>query len=725
MHTSQWITYPGFTYSETKLYRFRRTLTLPEAPKTALLHISAEARYKLFIGGKRVCFGPCRTSAEEKYYDTLDIAPYLQAGDNEIFCEVLQLGENCDWTKPRVLYALRRTGLLAFACKLTCSFDGHEDITMITDTDWEVSPSPSDTFPLLRWEMIVCALEQTHIPAESQWVKASVLRKVDCVRDEPYMWGAPNDLFLYPRPIPMLYQKEVPFTRDNEGYYIADELTFGFPVFRFTGKGVVTVWYAEAFGERGDKGDRLDHSKELNGSRDVIHVDGETVFEPFWPRTCRIIRLDTEGDVSLDSFTFTETGYPLEVPADCDFGNETDNALWKISVNTLKRCMVESYEDCPFYEQMQYDMDTSMQMVFNYQLTGDDALARKAIHDFRLSQRGDGLLNSRYPSLEVQYIPTFCFYFIFMLAEHYKRFGDKKLVRENLRTMDGVLEWFDGMLDPCGLIRHTPYWDFLDWSGPWMRVHGEGWVGEDYGMTAVASAMYVFALREGAKLVELCGRNCVAAEYRERADKVASTIEKLTWHEEKGLYADDLAGNYYSQHMQVWCVLSGIAQGDKARRIMENALPLETRCTQAYGYLYFRALEAVGLYDKTAEMMNDLRALVALNCSTIPETPVAPRSDCHAWGAVAIYEFAAVVLGVRTLSAADKKVRIRPDITGRDHAKGSVASVGGYITVDWKIEDGWFRMHVTAPRGLNQEIVLPNGAVMHTDLDRAVYTCRL
>ena len=44
---------------------------------------------------------------------------------------------------------------------------------------------------------------------------------------------------------------------------------------------------------------------------------------------------------------------------------------------------------------------------------------------------------------------------------------------------------------------------------------------------------------------------------------------------------------------------------------------------------------------------------------------------------------------------------------------------------DWKIEDGWFRMHVTAPRGLNQEVVLPNGAVMHTDLDRAVYTCRL
>ena len=727
MHTSKWITCPGFRYSETKLYWFRRTLTLSEKPEKALLHISAEARYKLFINGQRAAFGPCRTSAEEKYYDTLDVASWLKEGENEIFCQVLQLTEPSDISAARMLYAIRRTGNLALAAKLTCTMPDGDAVTLITDDSWEVCPAPDSTFPIRRGDLIASTLEETFLPAEACWQKAAVLCRVDCARETPFLYGITNDLFLTPRPIPMLYQKDVTPAAgmDNEGYIIMDELTFGFPSFVFTGSGTVTIRYAESFGDGGKKADRLDRSLGITGATDVVTVNGETAFEPFWFRTCRILRLETKGDVQLASFRFTEVGYPLEVPADCDFGSEEDNALWKISVATLSRCMQESYEDCPFYEQLQYDMDTSMQMIFNYQLNGDDRLARKAIHDFRLSQRADGLMNSRYPSTEIQYIPTFCFYYIFMIAEHYRRFGDKALVRENLRAVDGVLEWFDGYVDECGLLRNTMYWDFVDWSAPWMATRGEPYIGGESKIVTIHSAMYVFALRQAAELASLCGRTGTAAEYRARADKLAENIEKLAWREDKGLYADDLAGNYYSQHMQVWCVLSGIAAGEKAHRIMENALGLEAACTQAYGYLYFRALEKAGLYDKTGDMMDKLRALPALNCTTIPETPDAPRSDCHAWGAVAIYEFAAVVLGVRTVSAADRKVQIKPDITGRDHAKGSVAAAGGYITVDWKIEDGWFRMQVTAPRGLNQEIVLPNGAVMHTDLDRAVYTCRL
>lgn len=726
MFRSAWITHPDAVYSDNRIYWFRKTFTLSKTPGKAPVNLSAEARYKLFINGRRAAFGPCRPSGEEKYYDSFDAAPYLKEGENELFCEVLQLADNGDMTKPCNVYGVRRTGNLLLAVEMDCG-----EGVIRTDDSWETAPSPTASFAPHTGFAGAAVFEEDAkggaCAKPAEWVGAKVAARVDSPREQPYPWGIVNPMFVIPRRIPMLYQKDVPFAESGDGFFIAEELTFGFPRFTFKGKGHARVTYAESFGSGGEKRDRLDRSLSFGGVYDEIDADGVFVYEPFWPRCARIIRIETEGDLSLSSFAFTEIGYPLTVPEGCDFGSETDNRLWKISVATLMRCMQESYEDCPYYEQLQYAMDTSLQMLFNYQLTDDDALARKAIRDFRLSQRADGLLSSRYPTVEAQYIPSFSFYYIFMVSEHYKRFGDLALVRENLRAIDGVLEWFEGTLDESGLLRRTMYWDFVDWATAWGRSAGEPVTGDEP-CKAIVSAMYVWILRRAAELADVCGRTSAGAEYRARADRTEAAVESLCWDEEKGLYADEIRHDYFSQHMQVWCVLSGIAgkHEGRSRRIMENALPLGTRCTFAYAYFWFRALEEVGLYGETAEMMNRLRGLLDLNCTTIPETPDAPRSDCHAWGAIAIYEFAAVVLGVRTVSAAGKKLRIapRPD-EGRDHAEGTVYTGCGPVRVRWTVENGLFTLTVRSSPDAEKEIVLPDGSVNVTREAEVTRTARV
>jgi len=715
MFQSNWITHPDMVFSDNRIYLFRKKFTLTEKTAKASLNISAEARYKLRVNGVRVAFGPCRSSGEEKYYDTVDIAHCLQKGENEILCEVLQLADNSDMTKTSAICGVRRTGNMLLAAELDCG-----ETVIRTDDSWECAPSPFAAFALHTGQALTAMFEENFCAGDPKWTNAIVLAKVDSPCDTKFLYGNVNHMFVIPRHIPMLYQKEVDFTDSGDGFWITDELTFGFPVFSFEGKGKAKVTYAESFGTYGEKQDRLDRTLSFGGACDEITVDGKLTFEPFWFRCARIIRIETEGDVRLTGFTFTEVGYPLTYPENCDFGNETDNKLWKISVTTLMRCMQESYEDCPYYEQLQYAMDTSLQMIFNYQLTNDDALARKAINDFRLSQRADGLLYGRYPTVRVQFIPPFSFYYIFMVSEHYKRFGDIKLVRENLRAIDGVLEWFDGQIDETGLLTETMYWDYVDWANTWNA--GEVATGGDPHM-AIGTAMYVYFLRLAAELSEACGRTCVAEEYRTRADAAANAIEKYCWDEERGLYADDSKHAYFSQHMQVWCTLTKIADVARARRIMENAIDLEAKCTYAYTYFWFRALEQVGLYHETERMMNRLRGLIALNCSTIPETPDAPRSECHAWGAIAIYEFAAVVLGVRTVSAARKKLTVSPRIDGRTYARGTVYTGCGKVWVDWKIENGEFLLHIESEAGAQKEIVLPNGEVFTTD--DAVIDCRV
>ena len=717
MFSSAWITHPDARYSENRIWLFKKTFTLNEKPARAALCISAEARYKLFVNGQRAAFGPCRPSGEEKYYDTLDLAPYLKAGENELFCEVLALADNSDMTKPTLVYGVRRTGNMLLALELDCG-----ECVIRTDEGWMCAPSPNAEWESHTGEAGAAMFEEHAHGGEAVWVGAKVAARVDSLREEPYPWGIVNPMFVIPRPIPMLYQKDVPFRDAGDGFYIADELTFGFPRLAFTGQGTVRVTYAESFGSGHEKGDRLDRSLPFRGVWDALDVDGTLVWEPFWPRCARIIRIACEGDVRLSSLAFTEIGYPLTVPAGCDFGSEEDNRLWQISVATLMRCMQESYEDCPYYEQLQYAMDTSLQMLFNYQLTDDDLLARKAIRDFRLSQRADGLLSSRYPTVEAQFIPSFSFYYIFMVAEHWRRFGDLSLVRENLRAIDGVLEWFGGCVDETGLVRRSMYWDFIDWAATWRA--GVPSVGEDCHM-AVASAMYVYFLRAAAELADLCGRTSTGDEYRQRADRCAEAIETLCWDEDRGLYADETKHAYFSQHMQVWCTLAGIADEVRARRIMENAVGLGTKCTFAYAYFWFRALEQVGMYDACEPIIDRLRALPALNCTTIPETPDAPRSDCHAWGAIAIYEFAAVLLGVRTVSAAENKLRIAPRIDGRDHAKGTVYTCAGPVRIEWTFADGLFTLRVRSASGSEKEIVLPDGQTVVTQYADVSLAARL
>ena len=116
--------------------------------------------------------------------------------------------------------------------------------------------------------------------------------------------------------------------------------------------------------------------------------------------------------------------------------------IWDISLRTLKRCMHETYEDCPFYEQLQYAMDSRSQILYTYMISGDDRLARKCMDDFRRSARYDGMLNCSYPCYGPNVIPGFAVYYILMLHDHMMYFGDREFLRIHMGTVDGILEYF-------------------------------------------------------------------------------------------------------------------------------------------------------------------------------------------------------------------------------------------------------------------------------------------
>lgn len=73
-----------------RLVTFTRHCHINSKPKSALLHLSADTRYKLHINGTRVTVGPARGSPYLWYYDSVDISSFLRPGGNEIQIEVLR-----------------------------------------------------------------------------------------------------------------------------------------------------------------------------------------------------------------------------------------------------------------------------------------------------------------------------------------------------------------------------------------------------------------------------------------------------------------------------------------------------------------------------------------------------------------------------------------------------------------------------------------------------------
>mgnify|MGYP004524763561 FL=1 len=80
------------------------------------------------------------------------------------------------------------------------------------------------------------------------------------------------------------------------------------------------------------------------------------------------------GNAEFSEVCIYETGYPLSLSGSYDFYDKTDNKLWDISVRTLKNCMTDTFNDCPYYEQLQYAMDTYLQIIYAAQITNDDRL---------------------------------------------------------------------------------------------------------------------------------------------------------------------------------------------------------------------------------------------------------------------------------------------------------------------------------------------------------------
>ena len=445
-----------------------------------------------------------------------------------------------------------------------------------------------------------------------------------------------------------------------------------------------------------EKGNRLDSvNGVLEGYTDHFRImeSGEWEYEPFWMRTFRFVRVRIRTGreaLKIKSFAFEETGYPLEVMTEVRTSDESLADIWDISVRTLRRCMHETYMDGPFYEQLQYIMDTRAQILYTYSVAADDRLARQAIDDFRRSQRPDGLLNACYPNRNANVIPGFSMFYILMLYDHMMYFGDRELIVSCMDSVDRALGFFDAHIEADGMVGkiggvngENPYWSFVDWAEEWMPTIGMPAAAMN-GPDTLQNLIYVMGLQAAAELAEFIDDAAAADRYEERAEDVIEAV-RLHCMNDDGLLTDGTGCSELSQHAQVLGVLTGLYDEEEARRAMDKCMNESgfARCSVAWNYYLFRALEQTGLYYLTDRCWDTWRKMIANGCTTCVESEKYPRSECHAWGALAMYELPSAVLGVRPAAPGYSRIAVDPVPGYLDYAEGTVHTPHGDISVSW------------------------------------------
>ena len=513
-----------------------------------------------------------------------------------------------------------------------------------------------------------------------------------------------------PREIPLLDETETAFAdiifRGNDIVLEAGVHVNGYPRFYLEGNAgtEITITYLERFGD-GTDGQRID---DLNGSvsgrADHIILNGRPLcYEPFWVRTFRYIVISGGQFTRLP--VFRKTGYPLPIQSSLSSSVPWVKELWDMCVRTLQNCMLETYMDCPYYEQLQFIMDTRLQMLFTYAVSNDTRLAKKALLDFHCGMRPEGLLPGKTPTAYCQVISTFSLHYVFALWEYVEHTGDTALGRLYRPDIDRVLDYYDGRRDETGLVGRIAPWAFIDWQDDWKETGGVAPACFE-GPSTIINLMYAYALECGAKLYEITGRPGTAAEFRQRREYILQKVKKLCFDKEKGMVREGPSCRQFTRHAQSWAVINGMFTEAESRRALQASL-ICPPCSFSTSYEWFRALERAGMEDQMRQDLDAWIGLLSRGSTTCPEEPHHPRSECHAWSALPLYEFMRTWAGIRQEKG---KIIVRPRLFDLPDLCGTVITPTGPVRYHYqKDQSNGCRYEITIPEQAEGCLVLPDG----------------
>ncbi|MBE6817671.1 MAG: glycoside hydrolase [Ruminococcaceae bacterium] len=662
----------------------RKSLSLKKVPRQLNAYISADSKYWLYINGKSVVFegGVKRGRGEnDSYFDTLDIAPYLNAGENVIAALVWY------WGKDKS-FSYQDSGKAGFL------FEAGD---ILSDSSWKAqrhaayqNSGKQPNYRLPEYSIYYDAAKEPGdwtSPAfdDSAWQSAT----------PGGLGGAAPWGTLYPRGIPLLKDYGLK-DYENSADYCGTTLHFAKTVTVDIPYNAQCTPYFKIKAEAGKKIKITTENTSIGAPRDTyITKEGEQAFEaPGWFNG-EHIRYRFPAGVTILELKYRETGYDTAFSGNFRCEDSALNTLWQKSLRTLYVTMRDNYMDCPDRERAQWWGDVTNEMAMSmYSLDPSSYLLyQKGVQSMlaHVDPQTDVLptvvpISNEFFELPVQQLAGICGFWTYYLYT-----GDSDFIRTVYPAAVKYLNLWS--LQSDGLVEHrSGSWDWMDWGSR-----------ED--SVAIENAWYYYALRQVAAMAELLGEKSAAAQMQTKLKALKKAYQSL-WTE-SGYKSSEVSKP--DDRANALAVLAGLADSEKYT-VIKSVLTEIENASPYMEYYVLEALCAMGEFDLAkARMCERYDRMIREDYSTLWErwTKIGGTLN-HAWSGGPLVIMSKYFAGVRPLSAGYERFEIVPQPAGLTQIGCTVPSLKGHIQVkEVQRADNTFALSATIPQGTTARICLP------------------
>lgn len=615
------------------------------------LYISAKTDYAVWLNGTLVGFNQYRDFPECKVYDEWDLSPYLVSGENRL--AILSVAYNENFSSriadgKGVIFSVREgnrellASSIAVAARLDpCYQSGDERlVTSQLGYGFAYDATGEDAWRTRNVPGFAPAME---VPGGHTFFP----RPIEKMHIEPPTHASPLS--------PTLFD----LGREYAGY-----LSLEVVVPRET---ELTVAYGEHIVDGG--------VRRLIGKRDFsvrfrLRAGVNRFDEYFFRMGLRYLEFsfaDPEGArvvwAGVRECLYPVTVLPFPLPP-------RDKRIYDVSVHTLRTCMHEHYEDCPWREQAQYAMDGRTAMTCTYLAFGETRFVRAALVSMGKRRTEKGFFPITSPNAGNLSILSFNFAFVVALDEYVQKTGDTSIVAEVAENTRAVLDMCLSRREGT-LLPNQQCWNFVEWThGLSDSPRPKDWYDTER-ISFIGNAWFVLALTSFADVLERTGED--GHMYREAAEGIVGALAAFrdpvtgyffTFRARSDERYEHLAA--YTQYIAVW---AGVVKGKEAEALLEKTMDHGEELVALSLSSHMLKYEQLLRYPRfMGRVLDEMRVIydrmLEAGATTFWETEKGEAdfkgagSLCHAWSVIPIYVYHKIMEngGQSTLSSPDQSM---------------------------------------------------------------------